>query len=230
MDDSQRHRMWLLRNTYIKNEMNDLPLMTTDSLFVLIDLRCTADGVLVCASQPIWYDLEIDSNSYLMLNHVHPLVRVDHFLETISCNVGVAIDLKTNGSHFKRYSVFILLTLIRLLAKYYSDSVYSPAPFVLCDQLSVLKELAQMLSFFTFPYRLGILIADPVYYLTVLLHSHDTLKEVLYICPARSLLKTEDIYRWHQLGYRVLPWNFSTNEFSLPCLEQVDGAIFDYTL
>lgn len=180
------------------------------------DVRCTADGVLVNCHDSYWHGLPIEECTYTVLNSKCPLARTDAFLAFMTgSELGVNLEIKTDGSKFGMYRVYIILSLMNLLQEYYEQANLTvPAPIIQCFDVNVLEEVNRFKQHFTFPARLSLLVEDPDEYRS-LLNSDHKIPFVFYLSPDINLVT--DLYahffRFHQLGYRVLPWNLNYHAY-----------------
>lgn len=199
------------------------------------DVRCTGDGVLVMAHDPDWEGLPIDQSTYCLLNHFRPLPKLFDVLNTMKhSSIGVNLEIKTNGNHFAHYRSYFILHLIRLLDQYtYFQShngVDCPPPIIQCFDVDTLKSVSHFLSFFNFRVELSWLIESPVEYVQSLIDPEQICFCITYISPYFELIQYNDIQRFHELGFKVLPWTLPDlfSVLSNPVLINADGWIIDY--
>jgi glycerophosphoryl diester phosphodiesterase len=191
------------------------------------DVRCTADGVLVNCHDPVWFGLPVDGSTYALLNSKYPLPKTETFLSLMKhSELGVNLEIKTDGAHFARYEIYTILTLMTLLQTYYEQTlVTAPAPIIQCFDLGVLQLVNDFKIHFTFPARLSYLIEEPDEYYRVL--NHPKFSFLFYVSPDVNLMRDlyTDLDTFHYLGYRVLPWTLTYH----PYLSYVftDGYIAD---
>lgn len=191
------------------------------------DVRCTADGVLVNCHDPDWFGLPVDGCTYTLLNSKYPLPKTETFLSLMTTTeLGVNLEIKTDGVQFSRYESYTILTLMTMLQSYYERTMVSaPAPIIQCFHLGVLEMVNEFKNHFTFPAKLSYLIDDPNEYYRVM--HQPKLSFLFYVSPDVNLMSDlyTDLDTFHYVGYRVLPWTLTYH----PYLSYVftDGYIAD---